>query len=93
MKAPTTSTTPASNAEFWCEERQAIALETLYQIEQMAEMLRLRAEFGDMDALQYASRAAARAIAELACNAMAAINDELTTIKSMEYQLGKGGAA
>ena len=56
-------------------------------------MLRLRAEFGDMDALQYASRAAARAIAELACNAMAAINDELTTIKSMEYQLGKGGAA
>ncbi|WP_323031561.1 hypothetical protein [Brachymonas denitrificans] len=91
--ATTTTTTPASNADYWCEERMAIALESLYQIDQLAGMLMQRTEHGDTGSLQFASLPMAKAIAELAGNAISAIHDEQETIRNMTLKLGKGGGA
>ena len=88
-------TTPNTvpNAEFLCSARKDIALESLYQVEQMAEMLKLRAELGDAGALPFAARAAATAITELTYNAMAALHDDDATLKSLTSALGKRGVA
>ena len=56
-------------------------------------MLMQRTEHGDTGSLQFASLPMAKAIAELAGDAISAIHDELETIHNMTLKLGKGGGA